>query len=95
MTSSCFDTVNMTVAGVIKLTSTSAPDMQPINGRMTINLATAKLEIQVDQLDFYRRITLTGPQSTFLQDQIRGSQNALEGGLVSLGLISGTQATGS
>jgi hypothetical protein len=90
-----YDTVNGSVNATIRLTSTAAPDMQPINGRMTITLATAKLEIQVDQLDFFRRITLTGPQSTFLQDQIRGAQNALETGLVNLGLIAGTQATGA
>lgn len=90
-----YDTVNMKVSAEVSITSTASPDMQAINGRLIVTLATGKLEIQVDQLDFYRRISLTGPQSTFVQDQIRTTQNALEAGLVSLGVIAGTQATGA
>ena len=95
LSSITFDTVNQKLTAQIRITSTSAPDMQPITGRLSVDVATAKLEIQVEQLDFYRRITLTGPQNTSVQNQIISAQNSLESGLVSLGVISGTQATGA
>lgn len=90
-----YDTVAMTVEGTIRITSTSAPDMQPIMGRLSVNTGTAKLEIQVDQLDFYRRITLTGPQNTSLQTTIRNAQNEIEAGLITVAVVAGTQSTGS
>jgi hypothetical protein len=90
-----YDTVEMSVMATIRITSTASPDMQPIMGRLYVTLANAKLEIQVDQLDYYRRLTLTGPQSTSLQNQIRAAQDSLETGLINIALIAGTQATGS
>ncbi len=90
-----YDTVNMTLNATVRITSTVAPDMQPITGNLSANVATAKLEIQVDQLDFYRRISLTGPQNTAIENQIRGAQNSSESGLITLALIAGTQATGA
>jgi hypothetical protein len=90
-----YDTVNMTIAATIRITSTLSPDMQPINGTMSVSVATATLEIQVDQLDFYRRIKLTGPQNTSIETQIRNAQNSSEAGLVTLALIAGTQTTGA
>ncbi len=90
-----YDTVAMTLNATVRITSTGTPDMQPIQGRLQASLATGKLEIQVDQLDFYRRLSLTGPQSTALEAQIRGSQDALESGLISLALIAGVQAAGA
>jgi hypothetical protein len=90
-----YDTVEMSVMATMRITSTASPDMQPIMGRLYVTLANAKLEIQVDQLDYYRRLTLTGPQSTSLQNQIRAAQDSLESGLVTLGLIAGTQAQGT
>ena len=90
-----YDTVNQTLAATIRLTSSANPDMQPILGRMLATVATAKLEIQVDQLDFYRRITLTGPQNTAIQNQIINAQNASEAGLVTLAVVAGVQTTGT
>lgn len=90
-----YNTVNMVVQAQVRITSTANPDMQAITGQLTITVGTGKLEIQVNQLDFYRRISMTGPQSTYVTDQIRATQNALEAGLVSLGVIAGTQATGA
>jgi hypothetical protein len=95
LSSITFDTVDMSVMANIRLTSTASPDMQPIMGRLHVTLGNAKLEIQVDQLDYYRRLTLTGPQSSALQDQIRAAQNMLETGLINIALVAGVQATGS
>lgn len=89
------DPIAMTITGQLRLTSTGSPDMQPIAGTLTATNATAKLEIAVPQLDFYRRVTLTGPQNTAVQNIIRNAQDALESGLISLGVISGTQSLGA
>ena len=83
------------VTGSLKLTSTTVPDMQAITGVLTINLPTSVLTIQVDQLNFYRRIVLIAGQKNSVQNIINSAQNSLEAGLVSLGVVSGTQTTGA
>lgn len=90
-----YEPIDQTVTATVRLTSSANPDMQAITGRLNINRATGKLEIQVDQLDFYRRVSLTGPQSTAIENQIRGAQDALEAGLISLSLVAGVQSTGT
>lgn len=90
-----FTPSNQDVTGQIALTSTAQPDMAAITGTLKISVATAKLEVSVPQLDFYRRVTLTGPQNTAVQNIVRDAQNALEAGLVSLGVIAGVQSTGA
>lgn len=90
-----FDSSALTVNGTLRLTSTAAPSMQAITGRLTINGGSGVLEIEVAQLDFYRRIQLSGPQITSVTTIIRNAQNALESGLISLGVIQGTQSTGA
>lgn len=96
LSSITYDTVNKVVSARITISSSANPDMQAVDGSMTINCATAKLTIQVQQLDFYRQVVLTGPQNTFVTDNvIRASQNTLESGLVTLGVVAGTQSTGA
>ena len=90
-----FDSAALSVVGQLKLTSTGSPEMQAIPGTLTITTATARLEIAVPQLDFYRRVALTGPQNNAVQTIVRDAQNALESGLVSLGVIAGVQSLGA
>lgn len=90
-----FDPIAMTVNGQLRLTSTTATEMQAIPGTLSITTATARLEIAVPQLDFFRRVALTGPQNAACQDIIRNAQNALESGLISLGVIAGAQSLGA
>jgi hypothetical protein len=82
------------VTGNLRLTSTASPDMQPIVGTLRINLATGELVVDVAQLDFYRRVTLAAAQRTSVQNIIGTAQNSLESGLVSLGVVAGTQSAG-
>ncbi len=89
------DSSALTVNGTLKLTSTAAPTMQAITGRLTINGGSGVLEVEVSQLDFYRRIQLSGPQITAVTTIIRNAQDALEDGLIALGVIAGTQSTGA
>ena len=90
-----FNPKTLVVNGELSLTATADPEMQEITGHLRILTASARLEISVEQLDFYRRVALTGPQNSAVQTIIRDSQNSLESGLVSLGVIDGTQAPGA
>ncbi len=89
-----FRPIDRGINGRLALTSTTNPEMPEISGSMDINLVTAQLEITVPQLDFYRKVTLTGPQQTAVAAVINDAQDALEGGLVTLGVVDGAQATG-
>jgi hypothetical protein len=92
---STMDPQTLLITGVLKLTSSAVPTMQAITGSLTINNSSGVLEIAVQQLDFYRRIQLSGPQITSVNTIIGNAQNALESGLVSLGVIAGTQSAGA
>lgn len=95
LSSISYDPVSMQVSAAVRLTSTAETSMQPVTGSLRVNTATAVLTIEVQQLDFYRQIVLTGPQNASVQSLITNAQNALEAGLISVGVIAGTQATGA
>lgn len=90
-----FDPSALLVTGAVRLLSTANPEMNAVAGTLTINTQTARLDIAVPQLDFYRRVALSGPQNSAAQQIVRDAQNALEAGLISLGVLSGTQSTGA
>ena len=89
------DPVGSTVSGTIRLTSTASPAMQAITGRLQISIAQNILTVEVAQLDFYRQIQLNVGQVNSVNTIISNAQNALEAGMVSLGVIAGTQSTGA
>lgn len=88
------DPVTKNIDGKLLLTSTANTQMQSIEGVLVINTPQAFLRVAVPPLDFYRRINLTGPQLASIATMATNSQNSIESGLVSLGLIDGTQSTG-
>jgi hypothetical protein len=88
------DGVTQTINGTLRLTSTAVPAMQPIIGTLRISVPTSELVIEVQQLDFYRRIVLSSGQNTAVLGQIEAAQAQLENGLVSLGVIAGTRTAG-
>lgn len=89
------DPSTLLVTGTFKLTSTGNPQMQAITGTLRINNSSGVLTVEVPQLDFYRQVQLSGPQITSVNSIISNAQNALEAGLVSLGVIAGTQSAGA
>jgi hypothetical protein len=89
------DPVTLLIHGTLRLTSTTNPEMQAITGSLRINASTGLLTIEVEQLDFYRQVQLSGPQITAVRTIITNAQNAIEAGLVNLGVIAGTQSTGA
>ena len=88
------DPIASTVSGTIRLTSSAVPAMQAIRGTLVIAIGAGLLTVEVGQLDFYRQIQLNVSQINAVNTIIANAQNALEGGLVSLGVIAGTQTTG-
>jgi hypothetical protein len=88
------DPVGGAVNGTLRLTSTTSPQMQAIRGTLTINIAQNTLTVEVAQLDFYRQVQLNVGQVNSVNTIITNAQNALEAGLVSLGVIAGAQTTG-
>lgn len=89
------DVINQKIVADIQISPTANPDMQPIPGTLSIHIITAKLTIAVQQLDFYRQVTLTSPQlNSVLTTIIQPAQNTLESGLITLGVIAGVQTTG-
>lgn len=88
------DGVSQTVVGTLRLTSTGSPGMQAILGSLRINVPASELIIEVPQLDFYRRLVLTGPQNTSVLGQIEAAQAQLENGLISLAVVQGVRTAG-
>jgi hypothetical protein len=82
------------VRGTIRLTSTASQAMQAITGTLQISIPAGLLTVEVGQLDFYRQIQMNVGQINAVNAIISNAQNALESGLVSLGVIAGTQTGG-
>lgn len=88
------DPVAQTVHATMRLTSTSVPTMDPLTGSLVILVSTGVLVVNIPSLNFMRRVVLTGPQIASVNTIISNAQNALESGLVSLGVVAGTQSPG-
>jgi hypothetical protein len=81
-----------TINGLVRLTSTAESSMTPILGRFTI--ASGFLQIEVEQLGVYRRVSLDTNAQSEVAGYIGSAQNALETGMVSLGVIAGVHSPG-
>lgn len=89
------DPVNQSISGTVRLTSKLSTDMPAITGSFRISVLASELVVEVQQLDFYRRIVLDGAQKNAVLTIIANAQNAIEAGLVSLGVVAGTQSGGA
>lgn len=87
--------VDQTISASLRLTATGNTSMQAITGTMSISVPRAELVIEVQQLDFYRRIVLNSAQNTAVLGIIETAQKGIEDGLVSLGVIAGTRSAGA
>jgi len=90
-----FDAVNQTITGQLRLTATSNASMQPITGSMRISVPGAEVVVEVQQLDFYRRVVTNSAQNTSILAIIETAQKGIEDGLVSLGVIAGVRSAGA
>lgn len=85
---------NVINAGV-RLTSSSDPNMDVIQGRLLIDTSAGTLTFTVEQLDMVRKMNLSAGQITAANLIKSDAADALESGLISLGVVAGTQSTGS
>ena len=88
------DGVGQTINGVIRMTSTSVPQMQPIMGTLRISVPSATLTVEVTQFDFYRQITTSSAQNNAILAIIEAAQSGIESGLIGLGVIAGVRTAG-
>jgi len=86
-----YDLINLTISATIKLTSSGNIAMKPIYGSVTANLINFKLDLDVPRMDFSRSINLSAPQISAIKTLLTNSQNAIESGLIDLGVIAGVQ----
>ena len=89
-----FDPVARTIRGGVRLISTSTPAAEVVTGSFEINLGPGVLMFRMDQKGVSRRVELSGAQITAAQDILNDAQNALESGMISLGVIPGVQSAG-
>lgn len=89
------DVVNKNISGTCQLLSSGSPQAKPIPGTYSIPTSgSAVLDVEVPSLPFYATIPLTSPQQATVQGWIASTQNLIESGLVSVGVVAGTQAAG-
>lgn len=79
----------------VQISSTAIPDMPAVSGRLSINVLSALLELDLNKLGIHRRITLSAGQQAAIQTIINNTQGSLESGVVTLGIIEGTQSVGA
>ena len=90
-----FNPVENTVSSTVRITASGDPEMDVVIGSLSINVGQGKLTFQVPQLDMVRKMQLSAPQITAIQTIMSNAQDALESGLISVGVIAGVQATGT
>ncbi len=86
---------DLTINASVRLTSSADPEMDVVNGSVSINGSSGQLIFTVSQLDMIRKMQLTGGQITAVLGIISDAQDALESGLITVGAIDGTQSTGA
>ncbi len=90
------DPVSMTISAQVQLMVSSNPNQPMITGTLTI-VATGgspSVSISIPNLHTYWGAALTGAQVSTVQGWITGLQNSVEGGIVSVGGVAGTQSAG-
>lgn len=87
-----FNPVSGLIAANVRLTSIADPNAQALVGTLNITLSTGELVLTLGPIT--TRKILTAGQITSAQNIINTAQNQLESGLVSLGVVVGTQSAG-
>lgn len=89
------DVANRTITGTLTLTPSANAQQTPVRGTYKIFVAVPSMEVEVAQLDIFRKVTLTGPQQAAAQTVIDDLQTDVENALISLGFAAGTRSSGT
>lgn len=87
--------VSLLLNATVRLTASAEPDMDVVTGNLTINLSQGTLLFIVEQLDIVRRMQLSPGQITSVQNILDDTQDAIEAGLIAIGVVDGIQSTGT
>jgi hypothetical protein len=90
------DPVTQAISAQVQLLDTANTNLPAIIGTLVITTQgnSPQVAISVPALNIQSVVPLTGGEQTTVQGWITVLQNAIEAGLVGLGLIAGTQSTG-
>ena len=89
------DTKDHIITGQVEVSSTADPNGATLTGNLSINTGSGVLTLTIGALDIERKLALSAGQQTAVLGIIADAQDALESGLVSIGLVDGTQSTGT
>ena len=89
------DSEKRRITGRVRLMSSANPTNQPIDGKLVIDTITGLLQIEIERLGFYRAVQLSAAQKAAAIQIATDAQDAIESGLIALGTVDGTQATGT
>lgn len=83
------------ISAKVKLYSSANPTQPEVDGQLTIAAqGNLQLVIQVPYFRFYAAVTLTSSAAAAVNGWIQALQNNIEQGLITEGVVTGTQATG-
>lgn len=88
------DPLAQTITGTVRLKSSSNAAAPIIIGSLSILTNNTVGTISIPNLNINIPVSLTNAEQTTVQGWITTLQNSIESGLISLGVVSGTQATG-
>jgi hypothetical protein len=89
------DVVRQTCAGTVRITSSANPEMQPVLGSLVIDTNAATVQLRIDKFDYDRTITLNASGITYVRNAMATFQQALETGLVNIGMVTGVASAGA
>lgn len=89
-----YDVINRTLNGLIRLTSTAAPQATALTGRFKAENLTFNLNIDDSVVVAPITITLTTQQRDAYRALITDGQSTLEQALINIGAVAGVQTAG-
>lgn len=87
--------LEQSISGQVVLQSTSATTAVDLRGTFNITISPPSLDVTFGSVDVVPiKMTLSGAQTTVVQGIIDDAQDALETGMINLGIFDGIQTTG-
>lgn len=88
-----YDLAAKNISGHCSLTASGNANAAPIQGTFNIP-SSGTVTVTIPSLPFYASIVLTAPQTAVVLGWMASGQNAIEAGLVAIGLAAGLQSAG-
>lgn len=90
------DVINKNISGNCQLISSGTPGAAAITGTYSIPTSgSAIMSVTIPSLPFYAQLALTSGNQTTVQGWIASTQNTIESGLIGVGVVAGTQSSGT